>query len=274
MNVIERIIEVARPADTVRLYFLTDWHVGSAYCDEALLEADIARVAADADGYWIGGGDFLDGIARQDKRHDEGTLAPWLWGVDDLIHAQLERVGDLMAPIAHKCLALAKGNHEEFILERYERDVYQRIVEKVTRPGAPVRLGYGGFVVLRVRSTGIHYTWTVTLFVHHGAGGSLLPGGNALTLGRLPTWYNADAFLLGHRHVRQVVTNAQWQPAPRAKEVIYRRQVMAFGGSYLKGYDPKIEAELYAEKKLLPPRETGGIVLELRPDEREVRVSL
>lgn len=271
MDVLERVIEYHHNSDVVRIYFLTDWHLGSIYCDERRLQEDIERVASDSLAWWIGGGDLCDFIQRRDPRHVESTLAPWLWGVDDVVQAQIERACKIIEPVREKCLALVKGNHEDLILTRWERDVYQRLVERVTVPGRPVRLGYGGFLVLRLRLR--HFTWTCVGFIHHGAGGGLLPGGHALTLGRLPMWYDADFYLLGHRHVRQVLINTQWRPSPRAQEILFRRQVMAFGGCYLKGYDKKVKTEPYTDKQMLPPKETGGVVLELRPARRELNVS-
>jgi len=276
MKVIERVILRERRADTFRVYFLTDWHVGTVFCDEDKLRSDIQAIANDPKAYFIGGGDFGEFINRSDKRHRESNLAPWLYGEDDIAKRQVERIVELMQPIKHKCLALVKGNHEDAIVEKYERDVYSAIVDEVTQPDKPVRLGYGGFLVIRWRymdrEKGAGDVWTTVGFIHHGAGGGLLPGGHALTLGRLPTWYNFDFALLGHRHVRQVVTNEQWQPSPRANKIVCRRQVMAFGGSYMKGFDEKLDTEGYAERKMLPPRGTGSIILEFRPAEREIRV--
>ncbi len=74
------------------------------------------------------------------------------------------------------------------------------------------------------------------------------------------------------RHIRQVVTNDQWQPSRNGRRIECRQQVMAFGGSYLRGFDENLDAELYAEQKMLPPRSTGGIVLEFHPIKKEIKI--
>jgi len=255
------------PGEEFTLHFLTDLHVGSAFCDESLLDSDVNKIVKNPKALWIGGGDYGDFINRSDKRHRESEIAPWIHGVDDVVGIQEKYILDKLSPIKDKCLGLAKGNHEDDILDRYERDVYGSLVNAFTAESRKVRLGVGGFVVVCWQTLN-KTRWTTTIFVHHGSGGGLLPGGHALTLGRLPTWYDFDVALLGHRHVKQWVPNLITMPNVRATGLDKREQHMLFGGTYL---DTAVEGEPYSERKLLPPKGVGGIQIKFYPSSKEIR---
>jgi hypothetical protein len=259
-------------SDEFRIYFITDPHIGSFFCDEDLLKADVKKIAEDPNAYWIGGGDYAEFINRSDKRHRESTLAPWLHGKDDISELQIKRIAKIVEPIRDKCLGLCKGNHEDFILDRYERDVYAHIVEMTTSPDRQIRLGWGGFVVI-FWDDGSKARWKTTIFAHHGSGGGLLPGGHALTLGRLPTWYDFDIAMLGHRHIKQWVPNTKTRPSARGDHLEQQEQHMFFGGTYHKSVDlEKGDIESYAEGKLLPPKAVGGVVTKIHPHNQEYKI--
>ncbi len=276
MNLIERIVSLKKRDDAFRIYHLTDWHLGSAFCDEKLLREDIERVASDENGFWIGGGDYADFINRSDKRHRESTLAKWLWGKDDLVEAQINRIIEYMQPIRDKCLGLVNGNHEDTILHRYERDVYQAIVERATSNGAHVRLGYKGFIVIRWRYGEREHraprdVWSTNIFVHHGHGGGILEGGDALMLGRVAKWYDCDVAFIGHRHRQAHVMNVHIGPSARAKEIVEMKQLSILSPGYLKSFG-RGNAEMYAEKLLSGARPRGCSVVEFVPSERKLKL--
>jgi hypothetical protein len=276
MQIIERVIERERIDDTYRLYHLTDLHLGNAFCDEQQIERVVAEIRNDPLALWTGGGDYADFINRKDKRHRESNLARWLHGKDDIAKIQIERLEALLSPIAHKCLALCKGNHEDSILTYSERDVYASLVDVMTRPGRRIRLGFGGYVVIRWRHgtdnrKSARDVWTTTLWLHHCAGGGMLAGSDALTLERLPIWYDFDLAILGHRHRKMVLPLKRTRPSPTAQRIEKPTLYAAFGGSYMELFDEQLETETYAERKMLPPRATGGVVFEFRPAERRIQ---
>jgi hypothetical protein len=278
MKVIHRTIQREGRDGVYRVWCLSDWHIGSVFCDETRLRKDIQRIADDPYAFWVGGGDYGEFINRSDKRHRESNLADWLHGEDDIASLQCAKIAQLVQPIAGKCLALAKGNHEDAILEKYERDVYQNLVDCV-KSDFPICLGYGGFLVLRwefrdriTDTGGPRDAWETTGFIHHGNGGGFTMGGAALSLERLPQSYDLDFALLGHKHLRLAVPNEQW--IARGAKVICRRQIMCYGGTYLAPFDAKLDTENYAERRMLKPRAVGCVVLEFRPATREIKAIL
>lgn len=276
---LEALIKVLRhrirydPGDEFNLFFLTDFHLGHALCNEDLLKNDIAEIGEDPKALWIGGGDYAEFINRGDKRHRESSLASWLHGKDDIIAAQEQRLLEYLLPIKDKCLGLVVGTHEAQILDRSERDVYSSLVNSLTGKDRHIRLGVQGFIVL-MWDLDKKNRWKTTLFVHHGSGGGLLPGGHALTLGRLPTWFEFDIALIGHRHTRQWVPNTITGPNTKSTGVKQREQAMLFGGTYLESIAmDNSEAESYAEYKMLPPKAAGGVRIKFKPSKQQYKIT-
>lgn len=281
MRTLDHNIYYGSRSDTCRLYDLTDLHIGARACAEDLLQADVDTIAADPSAYWIGGGDFLDCIARKgDRRYNESTLAKWLRGKDDVIGMQRDRVVEILAPIAKKCVGLICGNHERAALDYTDRDIYWEIVTLLSKAAnvepQSLALGVQGFVNLHFRrGTPDSYGggWKMTVYAHHGYGGGRMPGGHALTLGRALGDYDADLFFFGHRHVRQFVDKII--VAPHFKQ---RLKIALYVSSYLNCYvKPSSEDKLtdtYAEQYGLPPQHLGTVPVVVKPDVRRMDVIL
>ena len=195
MKTLKHILYYPSRTCTFTHWHITDLHIGHAACDEKQLRADVDEIANDPHALWGGGGDYIDAISRKgDKRYVESSLAPWLRGKNDTIGLQVERAIEILSPIAHKCLYLLTGNHEDMVLTHADRDVYREIVRGVCNAsqhnGTPremrdLALGWEGFVQLVFRrGTAENYggTRTVSIYTHHGAGGGRKQGGHALPL--------------------------------------------------------------------------------------------
>jgi predicted phosphodiesterase len=211
VNLITEKIAYHSRTDEFRLYHLTDTHVGARGCDEKLLKLHIKQIVDDPFALVTLGGDMVDAISRkQDKRHLESTLAPWLWGKDDVLQTQMDYLRDevLTAALCKKVIAVVSGNHEGAADHHGGAGLYRQIVTHVAQhravPPPSIALGYRGFVnlsFLRVSSTGsMGSGWNMHLFITHGYGGGKLAGGHALELERMLGRYEADLILMGHRH--------------------------------------------------------------------------
>jgi hypothetical protein len=207
MRIVERRIPCEYGGHIV-IYPLFDIHLGTKKCREDKLQKIVNEIKEDPAAYWIYGGDGAEFINRSDKRHKESDLADWLYGVDDLARAQVERLEYHLGPIASKCLAVLSGNHEQTILQNYERNVYAEIVtfiKEIKRTLDPIGIGFGGFVRLKL-DRGTHTT-TLTLFCQHGYGGGRKKGGHILMTDDAFSKYTCDCFLTGHRHQAHVHTH-------------------------------------------------------------------
>lgn len=263
------------------LWHLTDLHIGHAACDERQLQADIDAIASDPYAYWGGGGDYIDAISRKgDKRYAESSFAPWLHGKPDPIGKQVERVVGMLSPIAHKCLYLVTGNHEDAVLQYADRDVYREIVKGICnasktngvhREMRELAVGWEGFIQLVFRRGEVgNYggTRTVTLYTHHGSGGGRKQGGHALRLEETLLTYECDLALVGHRHIRQIVNVRTVRPS--GKGVEFHERVGVFGGSYLGAYIDEDSDGMpignYPQYKQLQPTTVGVVPVIIKPD--------
>ena len=266
------------------LYYLTDLHIGAKACDERLLRQTIQTIANDPFAYWIGGGDYIDAIARKgDKRYQESTLAPWLRGQDDTIGQQRDYVVEILKPIARKCLGLVCGNHEYAALKYYDRNIYWEFVRRMAdladkEPGA-LALGVQGFLVIRFRrgtKKKFGGSKRMIVYCHHGYGGGRLPGGHALALGRVLGDYSCHLALLGHRHVQHAISKVVAGPGSTGAKMITRYGV--FCGSYLNTYvhtsTKKCPVDTYPEHKGLPPSLLGTPLITIRPDKMRIAVQI
>lgn len=247
--------------------------------DEKRLKRDIKAIADDPNAYWIDGGDNIDCIARKgDKRYNEETLAPWLWGKNDVVGTQLDYSLELKKSIAGKCLGIVSGNHEEASLQYYDRDIYGAYVAAMAgyankRPWE-LALGVQGFVRLSFKRgdpKAKGSSWPMIIYTHHGYGGGRLPGGHALALGRVLGDYDCDVALMGHRHVRLFADKTIIGAGQESWVKRYRSA--HFVASYLDSYIiPSNQAnpvDTYAENKGLPPGPIGATVILVVPDDRD-----
>lgn len=259
MRVLHRRVEF-EPGHVFPFHFITDTHLGSYFCDEELLTAKIAEITDDPFSLWGFGGDAGEFINRSDRRHKEDRLASWLHGKDDLARHQLDKIIATVEPAKEQGLWWGKGNHEEDMLSRYERDVYTESADALGIPAMGIQ---GFFIILwtfagRVRAKTVIYT-------HHGHGGGILAGADALMLGRLPTWFRFDLALIGHRHRKHWVPNTYVDSQWRGNKAPLKHQHMLLGGSYLATYDEDGIVENYPEWKMLPPKAIGGVKIMLTP---------
>lgn len=289
MKTLHHTIYTESRSDRFRLYYLTDMHVGALACDENLLRETIRSIQADERAMWIGGGDYIDAICRKgDKRYLEDTLAPWLWGRNDVMGAQRDYWTELLRPIFPQCLGLIRGNHERAAEKYYDRAIYDEMVSAVAasqdKDFAELELGVQGFVVLKFRrqygegKQKYGGTRQVTMYCHHGYGGGRLPGGHALTLGRALGDYDCDLVLMGHRHQMQAVNKQLVSAGAHGGGALVRNKWGLFCGHYLNAYvTPSSEKTLtdsYAEEIGLPPSQLGTPMIEIKPDEKAISILL
>jgi len=273
MRTIVKAIPYSSRSDVIRIVPLTDIHLGNQACDEKLLRHWVKDIAESENTYWVGLGDYCEFISRKDWRTDEEAYASWLWGKHDVILPQQERLLDILSPIADKCLALLKGNHEMDTYRRENRDVYAPFCENMSKAVTdPKRrqlmLGFAGFLRLkfqRMNSTGTQSSsWTQDWFLTHGYWAGRLYGNGALNLGRVWGYTVADMVLAGHDHKKRAIQVSRFRPLNSGK-VEKQTGFLCSCCSFLDGAK-------YAEEHGYPPLPVGPLEILIRPDKREIKV--
>lgn len=173
-----------------------DWHVGNVCASWKGLRRVVKFIHDTPDMYWIGMGDFFDGVTVKDPRHKPGVVDKDLQGKDDFIDLQYQKGVDLVRPIADKCLAVVIGNHEETLETHCNTNLAKRMAAEL---GVPF-LGYEGYITLRFTHKSGGKGKAVRVFVTHGHGGGRKPGGKINRLDDIRSSYPADFYFMGHTH--------------------------------------------------------------------------
>ena len=254
-------------SDVFRLYCITDVHLGNLGSNEGLLKELAKKIEADPFAYWIGLGDYCDFINLHDPRFDPRELASWLMGGEELAdigRAEVRRFVDIMRPVADKCLGLCEGNHESKFLQHSEADVYAAIVDGLQSTDAH-RLDHRGFISWRFSRQG-GSTWTLRILASHGSGGGSSKGNAANKAGKLAEMADGvDVILMGHLHAPSHTPISKLRPGRTKAE---RTTIHTVSCPALCG-DMK-----YADDKDLPAMPVGYAMLQIRPNDKQVDVTI
>lgn len=224
-------IEYESADSTYAITFLGDMHIGSAYCDEKTLQADIIAISADPDARWVGMGDICEWIQRSDPRFATDELSPWIsTKTRDIVKAEREHAVELLWPIREKCLGLIEGNHERSIARHNERDVYAQLAEDLEL-GKDSLLGPAGFMRIVFSCKG-GKAFTLRSFLTHGWWSGRYYSSSIFPLERLASDVDADLVVCAHNHQKGAFT-VQRFVCDRANNV-YQKEILCVNtGCYL-----------------------------------------
>jgi len=264
--------------DTFRIVPIGDVHIGHRGCDEGALRSLVKQIEEDDNTWWIGMGDYIDAINRNDPRFDPCGLADWLTMSDlaDIGRAQARRFLSIVEPIASKCLVLLTGNHEAQMMKWSERDIFSDIVMQMKEwQGQPddyqltLPDKYYGWLDLAFHRVpeGSKRAGTQKLqfYLHHGFGGGKLQGAKALNMQRWLWTHAADVALFGHTH--NVLIQKEAVEICRGGKVQTQVRYGGYGGSFLRDAG-------YAVVKGMLPLPPGGVLAELRPLSERAKIRL
>ncbi len=275
MKIIRRQFKNDSRSAVYKIVPIGDVHTGAAACDEDRLRRVVKRIQEDPNYWWIGMGDYCDFINMKDPRFSVETLAPWI-GTRDLAHiaqAQSNRFLDIMKPIANKCLAMVKGNHEESIQHHYENDVYTTIVDRIKEYGGfkqddQMGVGYYGWLMLNFERQ--KQKCMIDINLHHGYVGGKLAGAKALEMQRWLWSHEADIVIFGHSH-NTAVQVEQVEGVTRTGELVLRKRYGCYSGTFLRSMNEG-SPSTYSEIKGYLPMPTSGVEIWITPgkDSRDV----
>jgi len=270
MKIIRREFKGNSRSDEYTIIPLGDIHIGSAACDEELLKSVCDRIRKEKNTYWVGLGDYCEFINLSDRRSDLETLADWMSIADlvDITRSQKERLLDYLLPIAGKCLALVKGNHEDTILKKYERDIYHEIVTAIKqaakmKPDEDLALDYYGWIKMTFQRNETGGLSTITGNFHHGFVNGKLAGAKALNMQRWLWTHECDFAIFGHSHNTMAQAETV-EMIDKCDNVIYKTRRGGYSGTFMRTTTPGMPAG-YAERKGYFPMPLGGCEVWLRP---------
>ncbi len=249
------------PIDKIDIYPLGDLHAGAIHCNEKAIKTKVQEIKENPKAYWVGMGDIVDAITKNDKRFDIGGLAKWV-KPDNIIESQREFAVDLFKPIASKCLGYLTGNHEETIHSNNDNDITRNICKDLKIPYG----GYSCFINLHFNRTGSKRLFTIHAW--HGSGAAQQEGARIMRLMRLVNDIQADIYFMGHLHA--VCEYAPDRLVCENGRVRSRKLIAVMTGSWLKTYtQPHKDEQInpsYGEQKGYKPSRIGCPVVHVYPE--------
>lgn len=229
---------------------IADTHAGSATYDEHLLKEVIRRIKTNG-WLWIGLGDLLE------CAHKASVGA----GVYDQLMKPQEQVcymAKLLEPIAHLCLGMVKGNHEERIYKTVGMDPMQSLCERLKIPYAGWEI-YGGII-----RPGQH---SVSFYGVHGYSAHKNFGLMSAAVERdIKTWCNADIVFRGHSHDNGAMPVDVVDIDLHNKSVTEKRQYIVGPGHYMR------RANSYIASRGARPKPCGTTVLHISLVQKDLRI--
>jgi hypothetical protein len=174
---------------------------------------------------------------------------------------QLKALHEILLPLAKagKILGVGPGNHEERIANMIGLNPMEILAEKL---GVPY-FGYQGYFRIQVN----HINYNCAFF--HGAGGGATTGSKANTAEKINKVVpNADLYFSGHTHGKQSHHDVVFMFDNESGELVPHKRTYVVGGSFVEYWDA------YPEMKGLAPSATGLVRVELRPDYKDIRVTV
>ena len=266
----------ASRSDEFRIYGLGDIHWGHVHCSEKLLREDVAKIAADPNAYWIGMGDYCDGISVYDKHFNENAVAPRYRDRPRALRAlQVADVAVELTPIADKCLGLIEGNHNAI------RAAGQRIVEPQASQIAR-QMGLDDefidkcvvedmlVVICNFRrgdgegSNG----WQLKINAAHGVQAGRKPGAAINRIGEVLATHDVHVVFRAHNHQRGGWSFQRIEYVGADFHPFSQKRVGGYTGSFLKAYET--DGFSYAAAKDLPANSMGCWGVRVKPINREI----
>lgn len=174
---------------------------------------------------------------------------------------QMQMLTDILMPLAKagKILGIGPGNHEERIANMIGMNPMELLAERLNVP----YFGYQGFFRVTVN----HINYNISSF--HGAGGGATIGSKANSAEKINKVVpNADLYISGHTHGKQSHSDLVFMFDDALGELVAHKRTYVVGGSFVEYW------EAYPEMKGLAPASTGLVRCELRPDYKDIRVTV
>lgn len=272
MEVVTREITHTSRSDVFKITPIGDMHAGARDCDEDKLRRVVEKIAADKNHFWIGMGDYIEGINYSDKRFDPKDVKAnfTIADLSDLANIQARGVSDLLAPIRDRCLGMLRGNHDDALYRHYQTDIAGQLIKNCAtdRWGIGAKLDCGYCAGIRLRFTraarGSKSTRVVQIFAHHGYGAGRTPGGKVNKIHAFARDFpGMDMYLMGHVHDRYVGVEAPLYMKVENDALTDKPQAFGITGTFKKTYE--VGHSGYTERKAYPPTALGVICFAVVP---------
>lgn len=254
-------LPISNLAVTRKLLLISDLHWDSMQCDRDLLKRDLDK-AVKEDALIMIFGDFFDAMqGKWDKRASQESFRPE-HRTSNYLDSLVDTAAEWLMPYKDNLALISPGNHETSILKHHETNLTERLVTILRHNKSRVEMGtYWGFVMAAMRAESNKRAAAVTIHYHHGYGGGGEVTRGAIDHSRTRGQYDADIFVSGHIHRRNLEENIITRLSKNGL-VKYRRQLFLRCSTY------KNEVSGWHAEKGRSARPLGGWWVSLNPSRR------
>ena len=233
---------------------ITDVHLGNRQANIPYFKAFVDYILNVPNAVTILNGDLAETATKV-------SVGKAMFEEDMNFPEQIKMLTEILKPLAKagKILGVGPGNHEERIANMIGLNPMEILAEKLDVP----YFGYQGY--FRIIVNQIPYNCAF----FHGAGGGATTGSKANTAEKINKVVpNADLYFSGHTHGKQSHSDITFMFDEKSEELVPHKRTYVVGGSFVEYWDA------YPEMKGLAPSSTGLVRCELRPDNKDIRVTV
>jgi hypothetical protein len=229
-------------SDKISIVPITDLHYGARKHNAPLLRQYLSYIMNTPDCYAIGLGDYMENATRT-------SVGLGMYEEDIHFPQQYERLEEMLRPLAQagKLLGLHTGNHEMRATLATGMDPVYMLAKSLCVP----YLGYTAFHKWVVGDV------TYKVLTVHGRSAARSPSGRLNALRNLRDIVQADIYMMGHLHDRQVHKEAVYTIDDTDDSVKTACRYYIITGSLLDW------PESYADMMAMPPVRTGLVKIDL-----------
>lgn len=229
-----------------RLLLTSDHHLDNALCDQVLLRRHLEEAKRINAPVFCFGDTFCAMQGKWDKRSDREQLRKEFQTSNDYLDALVKYAEEFYRPYADQMAVISHGNHETSVIDRHGTDLVQQLATRLGCQAMP----YSGYVLIRVRYSGKHYT--LRLYYDHGSGGAAPVSRGLIPFNRIRDMAEADLYYLGHVHRRNSDENVKTVVSSRG-HVDLKREWFLRGSTYKREDQSNFQRE-----RMGGPRPLGG----------------
>lgn len=218
------------------LALFSDLHLEADDCDIEACKADFdeamkynARININ--------GDLVDLILPSDrKRYTRGNDR---FNLDSQLNYITEYAYNFLKPYVNNIDSISPGNHEESVLKYHHYDILRGVITLLNmvrdKKLSPIHQGgYKGFLRYSFSHGNNGRVRNLTIFRHHGSGGSSAVTKGMIDFSRVIPYYNADIYWLGHKHTSITDNGIQQARLDKNGDIVIDKKLALFTAGYKK----------------------------------------
>lgn len=243
---------------------LGDLHYGTESFNEEKLKHTVEWIRNNPRAYWIGLGDYCELISYRDMKRFDPQNIDKRFMVSDLqghLTKQIDRVSNILMPIANRCIGLCDGNHEYDALRNYDCEATARLCQNLNTK----HLGWTSLTRIKFRRTQGKVSRVIMLLAEHSNVGGRKKGNKINRIeDRVGDFSNVDIILWGHSHDKVASKKTQLYMPKKGKMILLERTIVcAIVPSYYNTYI--VGSTSYGERRGYSPTSTGVLLIEVIP---------